>query len=141
MITIEELDALSRERLATHYALETARLSLAGEEVVREIALSLHRRRTSVDGAAAAAASEEKEEEEKSASSSSWSSSASFVFDERKDALSRKTLKIALCDSSKMMREWLKAREVDLFEERVKWNAVRKLPEEVTFEEGVLEEE
>jgi PAB1-binding protein PBP1 len=139
MITIEELDALSRERLATHYALETARLSLAGEEVVREIALSLHRRRTSVDGAAAAAAaaSEEKEEEEKSASSSS-SSSASFVFDERKDALSRKTLKIALCDSSKMMREWLKAREVDLFEERVKWNAVRKLPEEVTFEEGVL---
>ena len=133
MITIEELDALSRERLATHYALETARLSLAGEEVVREIALSLHGR-TSV-GAAASEKEEEKEEEEEE------SASASFIFDERKDALSRKTLKIALCDSSKMMREWLKAREVDLFEERVKWNAVRKLPEEVTFEEGVLEEE
>ena len=57
MITIEELDALSRERLATHYALETARLSLAGEEVVREIALSLHRR-TSITIAAS-----EKEEE------------------------------------------------------------------------------
>ena len=32
----------------------------------------------------------------------------------RKDALSRKTLKIALCDSSSStMREWLKVREVD----------------------------
>ena len=59
----------------------------------------------------------------------------------RKDALSRKTLKIALCDSSRMMREWLKAREVDLFEERVRLNAVRGLPEEVDFEDGVLFDE
>ena len=35
-VTVEELDALARERLATHYALETARFSFASEDVRNE---------------------------------------------------------------------------------------------------------
>ena len=46
-VTVEELDALARERLATHYALETARFSLASEDVRNEIVLSLHRSKSS----------------------------------------------------------------------------------------------
>ena len=46
-ITVEELDALARERLATHYALETARFSFASEDVRNEIVLSLHRSKSS----------------------------------------------------------------------------------------------
>ena len=135
-ITVEVLDALARERLATHHALETARFSLASEDVRNEIVLSLHRSKSS----------------SLSLSSSSFNGGENDDVDgknarendeafKRKDALSRKTLKIALCDSSRMMREWLKAREVDLFEERVRLNAVRGLPEEVDFEDGVLFDE
>ena len=46
-VTVEELDALARERLATHYALETARFSFASEDVRNEIVLSLHRSKSS----------------------------------------------------------------------------------------------
>ncbi len=62
-IPVEELDALARERLATHYALETARCSLASEDVRNEIVLSLHR----------------------SSSRSSLLSSSSFGDDDEKD--------------------------------------------------------
>ena len=41
--SIEELDALARERLATHHALETATLSFAPEATTRDIATRLHR--------------------------------------------------------------------------------------------------
>ena len=46
-VTVEELDALARERLATHYALETASFSFASEDVRNEIVLSLHRSKSS----------------------------------------------------------------------------------------------
>ena len=41
--SIEELDALARERLATHHALEMATLSFAPEATTRDIATRLHR--------------------------------------------------------------------------------------------------
>ena len=134
-IPVEELDALARERLATHYALETARFSLASEDVRNEIVLSLHRSKSSLSLSSSFNGGDEKDDVD---GKNDRENDEEF---KRKDALSRKTLKIALCDSSRMMREWLKAREVDLFEERVRLNAVRGLPEEVDFEDGVLFDE
>ena len=134
-VTVEELDALARERLATHYALETARFSFASEDVRNEIVLSLHRSKSSsLLSSSFNGGGDEKDDVD----GKNDRENEEF---KRKDALSRKTLKIALCDSSRMMREWLKVREVDLFEERVRLNAVRGLPEEVDFEDGVLFDE
>jgi len=112
-IPVEELDALARERLATHYALETARCSLASEDVRNEIVLSLHRSKSSLLLSSSFNGGDEKDDVD----GKNDRENEEF---KRKDDLSRKTLKIALCDSSRMMREWLKAREVDLFEERVR---------------------
>ena len=111
--SIEELDALARERLATHHALETATLSFAPEFTTRDIATRLHR-----------FCLDDEDGGDKD-------NIAFGVIDERKDALSRKTLRLALCDASRTMREWLKTREVDLFEQRVKLKLVRGLPEDV----------
>ena len=138
-VTVEELDALARERLATHYALETARFSLASEDVRNEIVLSLHRSKSSSSLLLLSSSfNGGGEKDDVDGKNDREIENEEF---KRKDALSRKTLKIALCDSSRMMREWLKAREVDLFEERVRLNAVRGLPEEVDFEDGVLFDE
>ena len=137
-ITVEELDALARERLATHYALETARFSLASEDVRNEIVLSLHRSKSSSLLLSSSSFNGGGDEKDDVDGKNARENDEEF---KRKDALSRKTLKIALCDSSRMMREWLKAREVHLFEERVRLNAVRGLPEEVDFEDGVLFDE
>jgi DNA primase large subunit len=139
-VTVEELDALARERLATHHALETARFSLASEDVRNEIVLSLHRSKSSSSLSLSSSSFNGGENDEKDDVDGKNARENDEAF-KRKDALSRKTLKIALCDSSRMMREWLKAREVDLFEERVRLNAVRGLPEEVDFEDGVLFDE
>jgi hypothetical protein len=136
-VTVEELDALARERLATHHALETARFSLASEDVRNEIVLSLHRSKSSSLSLLSSSSFNGGENDDVDGKNARENDEAF----KRKDALSRKTLKIALCDSSRMMREWLKAREVDLFEERVRLNAVRGLPEEVDFEDGVLFDE
>ena len=138
-VTVEELDALARERLATHYALETARFSFASEDVRNEIVLSLHRSKSSSSLLLLSSSfNGGGEKDDVDGKNDREIENEEF---KRKDALSRKTLKIALCDSSRMMREWLKAREVDLFEERVRLNAVRGLPEEVDFEDGVLFDE
>ena len=115
-VTVEELDALARERLATHYALETARFSLASEDVRNEIVLSLHRSKSSSSSLLSSSSFNGGENDDVDGKNARENDEAF----KRKDALSRKTLKIALCDSSRMMREWLKAREADLFEERVR---------------------
>ena len=114
--SIEELDALARERLATHHALETATLSFAPEATTRDIATRLHR--FCLD-------------DDEDLGGGDTDDIAFGGIDERKDALSRKTLRLALCDASRTMREWLKMREVDLFEKRVKLKLVRGLPEDV----------
>ena len=105
-ITVEELDALARERLATHYALETARFSLASEDVRNEIVLSLHHRSKSSSLSLLSSSSfngGENDEKDDVDGKNARENDEAFM---RKDALSRKTLKIALCDSSRMMREW-----------------------------------
>ena len=105
-VTVEELDALARERLATHYALETARFSFASEDVRNEIVLSLHRSKSSsLLSSSFNGGGDEKDDVD----GKNDRENEEF---KRKDALSRKTLKIALCDSSRMMREWLKVRDL-----------------------------
>ena len=103
--SIEELDALARERLATHHALETA-TPFAPEATTRDIATRLHRFCLDDDEDLGGGDTDD----------------TLGGIDERKDAL-RKTPRLALRTRQDDARV-AEMREVDLFEKRVKLKLV-----------------